>query len=627
MKRLSAYKLDFLLIVGFLLLPLSLYASVTLGDKMMIPADNLFQWQPWAGAAEELGVETPQNGLLTDLVIENHVWKRFFVESVKRGELPLWQPYLFGGSPFLATGQHSMLYPFSWLFLILPIAKAYGWYTVSQLWLAGALMYVYGRSLSLRRSSAFIAGLVYQGSGFMLASAAVFPMIIGAAAWLPLLLACIEKIIYDLRFTIDDLAGNRQSSIVNRQSSTVLWVALGAVALGMNILAGHIEITYYSLLLMGLYALWRLFPVLRSQIHATFGRRHKFMRPSVAFTILRPAGWLLAMVLLGLLLGSVQLIPFVEVGQANFREGSASFAEVRDWAFKPRRILTLALPNFFGNPAHHEVADVISGETVPFQTAYDGTVKNNSEWGLKNYVEGGIYLGILPLFLAIFGATGGWWLAAGENRRSHAWFFSLLSLLSLAFIFGTPLYALIYYGLPFANQLHTPFRWVFPLSLAVAVLAGLGMEYLAITRKRHEIAQTAVSWASNRNISVWLRPFVLWGTPSWITASAGMAFWSGLVLLAGLFVSRGMYGRFAPTIERIFLGLAGASSTFPDARAFYSYEFRQLFILGLILVGTGTVLRVSRCPIFIKLTPIYLFMAATILTLDLFLANFGFNSA
>ncbi|MCP4429304.1 MAG: oligosaccharide flippase family protein, partial [Chloroflexi bacterium] len=47
----------------------------------------------------------------------------------------------------------------------------------------------------------------------------------------------------------------------------------------------------------------------------------------------------------------------------------------------------------------------------------------------------------------------------------------------------------------------------------------------------------------------------------------------------------------------------------------------------LILVGTGTVLRVSRCPIFIKLTPIYLFMAATILTLDLFLANFGFNSA
>ncbi|MCB9421426.1 MAG: hypothetical protein H6667_16605 [Ardenticatenaceae bacterium] len=137
MERLESWKREFLIVVGFLLLPLLLYAPVTLGGKTMIPVDNLFQWQPWASSAEQLGVATPQNSLLTDLVIENYAWKRFFVESVKAGEIPLWQPYLFAGSPFLATGQHSMLYPFSWLFLILPIAKAYGWCTVSQLWLAG----------------------------------------------------------------------------------------------------------------------------------------------------------------------------------------------------------------------------------------------------------------------------------------------------------------------------------------------------------------------------------------------------------------------------------------------------------------------------------------------------------
>ncbi len=644
MKRFEVWRRDLLITVGYLLLPLLLYAPVTLGSQTMIPADNLFQWQPWTSAAAQFDVETPQNGLLTDMVIENYAWKRFFVESIKAGEIPLWQPNLFGGSPFLATGQHSMLYPFSWLFLILPITKAYGWYTVSQLWLAGVLMYVYGRTLSMRRASATIAGLIYQGSGFMLASAAVFPMVIGAAAWLPLLLACIEKIINDSRLRrersverlrIDDSAGRDQSSIINLQSSTILWVALGAVALGSQTLAGHIEITYYSLLLMGLYALWRLASSTKSDVSRLW----------------KPAGWLLAMVLLGLLLGSVQLIPFVEVGQANFREGSASFAEVQGWAFKPRRILTLALPNFFGNPAHHEYVDVLSGKTMPFQTAYDGSTKTNSEWDSeKNYVEGGIYLGILPLFLAVLGAAGGWRLATGKNRRSQTLFFALLSLLSLSFIFGTPLYALVYYGLPFANQLHTPFRWVFPLSLCVAVLAGFGMDYLAKTRKYPETEQTESMWASDRSFPKWLRPFILWGSPSRITAGAGLAFWGGLVFLVGLFVSRGVYGRIEPFVSRIFLGLAGASSAFLDARAFYSYEFRQLFILGLMLVGTGTVLRVSRCPIFVRWPnrkdaknakeensapsasprfkiPIYLFMAAVILTLDLFLANVGFNAA
>ncbi|MFQ5421488.1 MAG: hypothetical protein ACE5EY_14130, partial [Anaerolineae bacterium] len=130
MKR---YRIDLLILAGFLVLPLLLYAPVSLGGQTMVPADNLFQWQPWASHAAELGAETPHNGLLTDMAIENYPWKRFFGESVRNREIPLWQPYLFAGSPFLATGQHSMLYPFSWLFLLLPLWKAYGWFTVSQL--------------------------------------------------------------------------------------------------------------------------------------------------------------------------------------------------------------------------------------------------------------------------------------------------------------------------------------------------------------------------------------------------------------------------------------------------------------------------------------------------------------
>lgn len=631
MKRLTRYKIDLLIVAGFLLLPLLLYAPVTLGGKTMIPADNLFQWQPWASYAAELGVETPHNGLLTDLVIENYPWKRFFVESVKNREIPLWQPYLFAGSPFLATGQHSMLYPFSWLFFLMPIWKAYGWFTVSQLWLAGALMYVYGRTLRMRRASAAIAGLAYQGSGFMLTSAAVFPMIIAAAAWLPLLLACVERI----------TTNSQQSTENGKRKTTVLWVLRGAVALGMQILAGHIEITYYTLLVMALYALWRL-------LHSQFSIHNS------QFTILRPSSWLLAMVLLGLLLGSVQLVPFYEVGQTNFRQDSATFTEVRSYGFPARRLLTLALPNFFGNPAHHSTTDALTGEVTPLTTNYYGEPnphgRTTTDWGIKNYVEGGIYLGILPLLLALLGIANSKQKTENGKRKTHILFFTLLSLLSLAFIFGTPLYALVYYGLPFANQLRTPFRWVFPLTLCVAALAGFGMDYLANTRQWATYADWAAArqngrpanvWASDRSAPKWIRWYFLWAKPSLITGLAGLSFWGGLGLLVGLQVSRLVYGRIEPIISRVFLGLAQAADAFPSARAFYSYEYRQLFLLGLMLVGTGAVLRVSRCPIFVGrdadergLTrtfpgkfPIYLLMAAVILTLDLFAANVGFNTA
>lgn len=598
MKRL---RLELFILFGFAILPILLFADVTLGGQTMVPADNLFQWEPWASQAEAFNVGRPQNPLLSDLVIQNYVWKQFTRQTIESGDIPLWNPYAFAGAPFLAAGQHSMYYPFSWLFLLMPISAAYGWFTVSQLWLAGFLAYLFGRVLGMKRPSAIVLGVIYQGCGFMVVSAAVFPMIIAAAAWLPLLLACIYK-------------------LVHSQTYRVGWMVLGAVALGLQILAGHVEITYYTLLLMALYALWLL--ILR-------GVAWRNWRGSLA-----PAGWLAGMVAMGLLLGGIQLLPLFEVGQGNFREGSAAFEDVLTWAFPERRVLTFALPNFFGNPSHHTYVDALTGETVE--------LTGTTEWGLKNYVEGGIYLGILPLLLAFLGLWG-------QRKRLEIWFWLGLSGFSLAFIFGTPLYAILYYGLPFINQLHTPFRWVFPLSLCVAVLAGWGVEYLSQTRKwqtkvewadfleevlpqrsrrakREELSQMV--WASDSRVRWWQRPFTLWTTPSLITLMAGLTFWAGLLLIVGLYGSRLVYPQIEPFIEQVFRGLALADTAFPSAQAFYSYQFRQLFFLALILVASGATLRVSRCPIFLRNgRPVWELMALVVIGLDVLIANFGFHTA
>jgi O-antigen/teichoic acid export membrane protein len=653
MSHLKRLRLDVLIVLGFVVLPLLLFWDVTVGGQTMLPVDNLWQWAPWS--ANTAVSAAPQNPLITDLIIQNYAWKQFIRDNMATPTQLLWNPNLFGGVPFLAAGQHGAYYPFSALFLVMPLSQAYGWYAVSQIWLAGVLMYLYGRIIGMRRSSAALAGLVYQGGGYLLVSAVVFPMISGAVVWLPLLLACIEKVI----------GGSGQ-----RHKSTWLWVMVGAAALGTQILAGHIEFTIYTLLVMALYAAWRLI--------ANIWRVRPFTDSRLQMTDygLRPFLWLTGMVLLGLMLGAIQLVPLFELGQANFREASASFAEVQSYAFPKRRILTLALPNFFGNPAHQEVVDVFSGQTQPITQNFHGQPISTTEWGLKNYVEGGIYLGILPLFLAILGIYGG--LKRGNTRERQGetggsesttsgqgitrlsrpydglpitdhrspitdyrspitLFYLILALCSLAFIFGTPLYALLYYGLPFVNQLHTPFRWVFPLSLAVAVLAGFGADYLAATRPWptkeawRNTGQAGNLFASDATVRWWLRPFVLWGTPSVITGLAGAAFWGGLLLLGGLWLSRLMYAAVAPLVEQLFLSLALAANAFPNAQTFYSYEYRQFFLLSLMLVGTGTVLRVSRCPIFAGCwggrRPLWLFMAAVLIVLDIWAANRGFHAA
>ncbi|MFO7664718.1 MAG: oligosaccharide flippase family protein [Chloroflexota bacterium] len=588
---------DLLIGLSYLLLPLLLYAGVSIGPQTMLPVDNLFQWPPWSSHAEQFNALIPHNALISDLVIQNYAWKRFILQSLGNGEIPLWNPHLFAGAPFLANGQHSALYPFGILFLVLPLAKAYGWFALSQLWVAGIFMYFFGRILNMQRGSAALAGFVYQGAGFLVISAAVFPMIAGAVVWLPFLLGCIERVI---------TASAEPGTNGNR---TILWVAAGALVLGSQVLAGHAEFTYYTLLVMALFASWRLTVAWLAARRSPAEPSAKPPGPSWWRALLRPALWVGAMMILGLMIAAIQLVPLFEVGQVNFRVGSATFSEVRGWAFPWRNALTFLLPNFFGNPTHHGFRDVFSGQWTPLVTNFYGNLNPHgpytTSWGLKNYVESATYLGILPLILAGIGALAIFRRqAAGFIRKTHSLFFLGLGFFSIAFIFGTPLYALLFYGLPFIDQLHTPFRWVFPLALAVAVLAGFGADTVSDIRKANTKGGRLLA---NSRFTV-------------VDGLGGLALVAGLLVLAATIVSRLAFDVLHPLIEELFLGLAQAADAFPSAGSFYSYQFWQLLILGGMLAASGAVLLLSRRSWWIVL-------ACALIVVDLAIAARGFNSA
>jgi len=96
---------DLAIALGFLALAILFYLPVTLGGRTLLPADIALRWEPWASALQRAG-EVPDNSLLGDLYVQNLPWKTLIVESLREREIPLWNPYILAGVPFLAAGQH-----------------------------------------------------------------------------------------------------------------------------------------------------------------------------------------------------------------------------------------------------------------------------------------------------------------------------------------------------------------------------------------------------------------------------------------------------------------------------------------------------------------------------------------
>lgn len=114
---------DLPIIALLFFLPLILFWPQTMGGKTLLPAENLYQWEPFYTYRDEAGApDRPHNHLLSDLVLQNMQWKTFTRQQFADGEIPLWNPYQFAGIPFLAAGQQQVLYPLGVLYVILPLA-------------------------------------------------------------------------------------------------------------------------------------------------------------------------------------------------------------------------------------------------------------------------------------------------------------------------------------------------------------------------------------------------------------------------------------------------------------------------------------------------------------------------
>lgn len=561
---------DFVAILLFLALAVLFFAPALFTNRSLVPFDNLYRFPPWNAFAEQNGVVEAYNPLLDDLVLENYAWKNFIRESIREGEIPLWNPYILAGQPFLAAGQNAALYPFGVLFYILPLAQAYTIFAIAHYWFAACAMYFLARVLGLKGFAATISGVIYALSGFMVVSV-VFPMVVSAAAWLPAILAVVELTLRE--------EGKRGTDRFS-QPRQLFFALAAAVLLGVQFLAGHVEISYYILLVLAFYAAWRI-----------LGMNVSLRPREIRWGGLSRAGVImLGIVALSFALAAIQILPLYELVRANFREGSALYQEVAGWALPTRQVLTFFIPDFFGNPTHHGYFDIYD---AVWKHAPQGTIF----WGVKNYVEAGAYVGILALVLAVTGV-----FSRRLDLRGSKFFFAVLAVLSLLFAFGTPLYAILFYGLPGWNQLHTAFRWIFPWTLCVAFLAGVGVDTLGAA------CSTSASARARRAIT--------------LVGAALVTF--GLVTLFMLALSLVMREQFTQFADAFVQASDLAQPVFVTGQAFWSYQARNLALLGLFVVLAGVVYLVARMQWRVRGIEVWKPLAFLVIVADVFAAGIGF---
>ena len=332
----------------------------------------------------------PVNRILggNDLSNQFLPWLNFAVSSLRHGRFPLWSPHLFSGMPFVANPQTALFYPPTWLALLMPVNRALGLIVVLHLWLAGAGMFAWLRSEGASVAGSMLGAVTFAFCGyFFVRVRSGHPGVITTGAWMPVVLWLFRRTVERLSWKL---------------------AVLGGLPLGLSILAGNPA--SFGYLALGLAA------------YVAFSAWERWREERSVGAIGLPAAWLGTMLLVGLALAAVQLLPTAELALRSTREAVASYKFAARFSWPPGYLLTLLVPSFFGEPV---------------RTGY---------WGDGIYDEVILYVGVLPLMLALLGlrlrhrlapflvglGVGALLLALGQYGALHSLFYRVLPLYRLA---------------------------------------------------------------------------------------------------------------------------------------------------------------------------------------------------
>ncbi len=368
--------------------------------------------------------------------------------ALRNGRIPLWNPDLFMGAPFLANSQAGFFYPLNWpVWLLLPTPYAVSASILVHLIIAGWGTYLAARRvLLLSRSGAFLTAVLFALGGYLTAQVEHINQLQGLA-WLPWFFVAVGGLktarlktarlettrLETARLETARLETTRLETTRLETGDWGLMLCRGtAVALlfSLQLLAGHTQTAFITgvgvLIFVAASGKWR---ATRSPLPAP-------RSPHPAFCFLLRAFPLLSGALLAVLLTAVQLLPTLELARHSSRQGGLAFNEVLSFSLHPLLLGRSLLPAY----------------------------------GQSLFSE---YAAFLPLAALILAVIGAWqW-----RRQPAVRPFLVMTILAFLLALGrfTPLYWLLA-RLPGFDLFRVPARWLALYALGMAMLAGVGGE-------------------------------------------------------------------------------------------------------------------------------------------------------
>jgi len=153
-----------------------------------------------------------------DLMTSFYPYHSLAARASRLGSLPLWNPYILGGTPLEANAQSAPFYPFNIPYYIFPLQWAWTICMIVRLFLAALFMTLLVRSIGGSQSGSILSGIVFSLCGFMTAWQG--QSMGDAAIWLPMICYAVLRL---------------------HRSPTTVSIALAALSFAMPVLAGHPE--------------------------------------------------------------------------------------------------------------------------------------------------------------------------------------------------------------------------------------------------------------------------------------------------------------------------------------------------------------------------------------------------
>lgn len=402
-----------------------------IGASSLSSTDKMVSQSPYAESG--FAASTTKNSYLDDTFTSGFpsliLYKGALQDGLTDGQ---WDPYMSGGTPLAATPNYALASPLTIPYYLLPTWLAPAYERLLELVVAVGGCFLFLRRLKLSRPTAVTAGLIFAGSGFMVAWLD-FPQT-RVAAFIPVLFWTIERYLQERRL--------RDAALI-------------AIPVASMLLGGFPSVTGYTLLTAAAYTLVR---IVADSI--TPDRRLELRRAW------RPVVGAAAGAVAGLGLAAFQLLPFSAFLSGWYTNGRAQTATAH---LDPSTLLTVIAPFVYGGanasnpPMFYENSNFI--EAVGYISAAAAVLvlvafvlQRSGRALLPRGVW--VFFAVCALFWAELVYLGGWPLAALQN------------LPGLHSIFATNFIA----------------RSRSVLGFLLAVLAAVGFELLL----RHRASRTAI---------------------------------------------------------------------------------------------------------------------------------------